>query len=104
MSKSAQRRARRLNAFVEVVDRRELWSRHNGVCGICRGQVKYEEMTIDHRVPLSKGGLHSYANTQPAHEECNVAKGNSMPEDYVATSPINHKLGYLNRPALALSR
>ena len=33
-------------------------------------------MTIDHIVPLSKGGRHEYANVQPAHSLCNHVKGN----------------------------
>jgi 5-methylcytosine-specific restriction endonuclease McrA len=32
-------------------------------------------MTIDHIKPLSLGGLHEYANVQPAHSLCNHIKG-----------------------------
>ena len=31
--------------------------------------------SIDHIVPLSWGGLHSWANVQLAHHGCNTAKG-----------------------------
>ena len=34
---------------------------------------------VDHVYPLSRGGEHSYRNTQPAHPECNIAKGDKMP-------------------------
>jgi 5-methylcytosine-specific restriction endonuclease McrA len=102
-SKSARRRARRLNAFVENVDRKTLYERDKGVCGICKGPVSYEQMTIDHIVPLARGGLHSYANTQPAHEECNLAKGEMMPDEYAPSRSSKQRQPYLNQPALAHS-
>lgn len=30
---------------------------------------------MNYIVPLSKGGKHSYDNTQPAHPKCNIQKG-----------------------------
>lgn len=33
--------------------------------------------TIDHIIPLSKGGLHSWNNIQLAHLSCNSSKGAS---------------------------
>lgn len=101
MSKSAGRRAKRLNAFVENVDKRELWKRHDGICGICRTPVALVHTTIDHVVPLSRGGLHSYANTQPSHEECNVAKGNRLPSECGMISAPRRRQPYVNRPQSA---
>ena len=101
MSKSAGRRARRLNAFVENVDKRELHRRHDGICGICRTPVALEHTTIDHVVPLSRGGLHSYANCVPSHEECNVAKGNRLPSEHGVISAPKRKQSYFNRSQLA---
>lgn len=37
--------------------------------------------TIDHVVPLSKGGTHTYDNIRPAHLSCNSRKGNDLGED-----------------------
>jgi 5-methylcytosine-specific restriction endonuclease McrA len=84
-SKSARRRARRLNAFVEHVDKKTLYQRDLGICGICKGEVAYAEATIDHVIPLSRHGLHSYANTAVAHGFCNLYKGSLMPEDIDAS-------------------
>lgn len=100
MSKSARRRARRLNAFVENVDRRTLYDRDEGVCYLCRSAVKFEDFTIDHVVPLAKGGLHSYANTRCCCEPCNLAKGSSLPADYIPVRK-NRRQIYLNQPSLA---
>ena len=75
----ANRRAREKNAFVEVVDRAALYERDRGVCGLCRKTVERSDATVDHIIPLSKGGEHSYANTQIAHTFCNLSRGNRGP-------------------------
>lgn len=76
------RRARRMNAFVEKVSIEVLAERDGCRCGICGGVVDMNlaypdplSRSLDHVVPLSKGGAHSYANTQLAHLRCNVSKG-----------------------------
>lgn len=35
--------------------------------------------SIDHVIPVSKGGLHSWENVKLAHRKCNTRKGNHMP-------------------------
>lgn len=74
------RRARERNAFVEDVDRCLVWLAFSGECGICGQAVPLEAMHLDHVVPLSKGGKHSYSNVQPAHETCNKRKWTHLPE------------------------
>jgi 5-methylcytosine-specific restriction endonuclease McrA len=68
------RRARKLAAFVEVVDAKTVYEMHGGRCGIC-GLFIEGDFHVDHIHPLSKGGLHCYANSQPAHPICNIRKG-----------------------------
>lgn len=70
--------------FVEEVDALILLERHDGVCGICGGDVDPLDYHIDHVVPLIRGGEHSYANTQPAHPLCNRRKGRRLPEGMAA--------------------
>ena len=72
----ANRRARERAAFVEQVDRAVIYERDGGVCGICSKRVSREDASVDHIVPLSKGGKHSYLNTRLAHIKCNVQRGN----------------------------
>jgi 5-methylcytosine-specific restriction endonuclease McrA len=69
----ARRRARKREAFVEMVDPALVLARSEGRCGIC-GEVIEGEFHVDHVVPLSRGGEHSYANTQAAHPACNLRK------------------------------
>lgn len=64
--------------FVERVDRDIVYAMHGGGCGICRQYVPPDEFEIDHRVPLSRGGLHGYVNVQPSHPPCNRRKYNHM--------------------------
>jgi 5-methylcytosine-specific restriction endonuclease McrA len=71
-----RRRARKLNQFVESVDPLVLLESHKGFCGICHKPIR-GDFHVDHIVPLSRGGEHSYANTQPAHPRCNMKKHNS---------------------------
>lgn len=68
---------------VETVYTDALRERDQDRCGICGGIVPLTvwpdpySATIDHIVPVSKGGEHSYANTQLAHFRCNTEKGSS---------------------------
>lgn len=67
--------ARKTASFVEVVRRDVLYERDDGICGICGAHVSPDSFQVDHVIPLSKGGEHSYANTRVAHPLCNNKKG-----------------------------
>jgi 5-methylcytosine-specific restriction endonuclease McrA len=80
------RRARKKGATVERVHLEMVADRDGFVCGICKGSVDMTlphpdpwSKSLDHVVPLSKGGAHSYSNTQLAHLRCNVSKGAKVP-------------------------
>lgn len=52
------------------------------LCGICGIEIQRADdiqspgnLTIDHIIPLSRGGSKKRLNTQPAHQKCNVDKG-----------------------------
>lgn len=72
--KELTRRARKLNQFIENVDPEIVYDMHGGMCGICEEFIQ-DDFHVDHRIPLSKGGLHGYINCQPAHPICNLRKG-----------------------------
>ena len=69
------RRARERAAFIEDVSRAAVYAAFDGRCGICNEPVAFAEMQLDHILPLSRGGMHEYANVQPTHEFCNKSKG-----------------------------
>ena len=60
---------------VEHVDRARVLEIAGGRCGICSKPVDPLDFHVDHIVPLSGGGDHTYANTQPTHPVCNLRKG-----------------------------
>lgn len=74
-------RARKLAAFVEDVGRVEVLERDGWVCHICGESISKDVEfphrlygTLDHVVPLSKGGLHCFDNVKAAHWICNSLK------------------------------
>lgn len=71
-------RTRKLDAFVEEVESLVVLEMDDGVCGICGSDVDPFNFHVDHIIPLALGGLHTYQNTQPAHPNCNRAKGGRM--------------------------
>lgn len=80
----AKRRAAKLKRFVEHVDPAIVYARADGRCGICSEPVARDAFEVDHIIPLSRGGEHSYANTQAAHRHCNRKKWASLPEEMAA--------------------
>ncbi|HEY9626767.1 MAG TPA: HNH endonuclease [Coleofasciculaceae cyanobacterium] len=60
---------------VPPVNRRELLRRDNHVCQYC-GSAK--NLTIDHVIPRSKGGLHTWDNVVTACETCNNKKSDRL--------------------------
>lgn len=69
-----------------------LYRRDNGVCYLCGGRCNYEDYTvidgnfiagdwypsIDHVIPLAKGGKHSWDNVMLAHRLCNSRKSDKL--------------------------
>ncbi|WP_216362098.1 HNH endonuclease signature motif containing protein [Pseudonocardia sp. N23] len=87
-----RRRARERNAYDEdviaiVVFERDSWLCH--LCGTpCDGRPSQTwrplAATLDHVVPLARGGRHSYANVRTAHARCNSLKADQLVEAVAA--------------------
>lgn len=93
--KSIKYKTLKYKAFVLEVDRIEIFKRDNYICQLCGKltdkTVGYRHSlypTIDHIIPLSKGGTHEPDNVQTAHKGCNSSKGNrnAIAINYVPTS------------------
>ena len=74
-----RRRARKGGLAVERVDLEALWTGH---CALCGEQMSSDtpypdpmSKSLDHIVPLSRGGAHVRENLQWAHLVCNQRKG-----------------------------
>ncbi len=49
-------------------------------CGYCGQAASRHHMTIDHVIPRSQGGTHSWSNLITACQRCNQRKGHHRPE------------------------
>lgn len=78
-----KRKALLKGATVETVDPTTVFERDKWRCQLCgtrtpkkrRGTLEPNAPELDHIIPLSLGGEHSYRNTQCACRACNHAKG-----------------------------
>jgi 5-methylcytosine-specific restriction endonuclease McrA len=73
-------RAVRFGPGVEAISIQEVYEKDKGICWICGLSVPMETSvralrpTVDHTVPLIKGGSHSKDNVHLAHYSCNCAR------------------------------
>ena len=70
-----RRRRAKAATQVDVVDINVVAQRDGWCCGICGKRVTRATWSLDHIVPLSKGGGHTYENVVLAHLACNVKRG-----------------------------
>lgn len=73
-----------------------LYKRDKGICYICNGLCDWNDVkkskgykvvgnkypTIDHVIPLARGGTHSWDNVRLAHKYCNSIKSAKIDEKY----------------------
>lgn len=70
--------------FDESITLERVMKKYNGICQICgqpvdvndihKGHIRKLYPTVDHIIPLSKGGTHTWGNVQLAHMYCNAGK------------------------------
>ena len=80
------RRARKkTNGPVEKFLNVEVFERDDWLCGLCGEPVDKDlawpdpmSASLDHIIPLSRGGAHTLDNVQLAHLACNIRKNNQV--------------------------
>jgi len=101
-----------LNFFLEVTEederrgrnkarelRRSQWWKNRiatGLCHYCGARVDPKELTLDHLVPISRGGKSTRGNCVAACKECNNKKKNFLPvewQDYLERLGDKRKAG-----------
>lgn len=60
------------------VNRREVFRRDGHTCQYCGSSKK---LTLDHVLPRSRGGLHTWSNVVAACERCNSTKSDRTPQE-----------------------
>lgn len=80
---SPKRRA--IYAAGDEIDHLTLFNLHGWTCYVCRDAIDprkrfphLDAATVEHIVPLCKGGTHTWDNVAPAHARCNFQKGDSL--------------------------
>jgi 5-methylcytosine-specific restriction endonuclease McrA len=58
-----------------------LFVRDRHVCAYCGGDFHESDLTVEHIVPVSRGGQHVWTNVVTACRSCNTRKGNRRPEE-----------------------
>ncbi len=94
---AARRAALRGATPGEPVDPVRVWLIARGKCWLCGWHIPYpgtpnddaaEDFTIDHVVPCSQAGEHSYRNTRAAHRGCNSRRGAPEPVTMGAANEV----------------
>ncbi len=56
----------------------KIYIRDKSICGICKTTCERKDTSMDHIIPLSRGGTHTWNNVQLAHRKYNSMKGNRI--------------------------
>lgn len=99
-----QRRGDRIKAVLvdNDITVEGLFKRDKGVCWLCGKRCDFEDYvtrdgafiagdwypSIDHVIPLSKGGEHSWDNVRLAHRHCNTLKRDIIVDISTETTPL----------------
>jgi 5-methylcytosine-specific restriction endonuclease McrA len=58
-----------------------LFARDRHICAYCGNHYAEADLTVEHIVPVSRGGQHTWTNVVTACRSCNTRKGNRRPEE-----------------------
>ena len=77
-------RIRKERAKARELRKQRWWQNRiaQGVCHYCGEKVPPKELTLDHIVPLARGGRSTKGNCVPACKECNNHKKNLLPVEW----------------------
>ena len=78
---------RRERAKAREVRASQWWKRRisRGVCHYCEKQVGARALTMDHVVPVIRGGRSNKGNLVPACKECNDAKKHQLAFEWMGS-------------------
>ncbi|MFP3980546.1 MAG: HNH endonuclease [Desulfobacterales bacterium] len=75
---------RREKAKARELRASQWWKRKcaKGVCHYCGRQVPPGELTMDHIVPIARGGKSTRGNVVPSCKDCNTRKKERLPMEW----------------------
>ena len=76
ISQRQKHRAQTLGIECDVsINLAAVFKRDRGICARCGDWVQPKHASMDHILPLSRGGTHTWGNIQLMHLICNLRKG-----------------------------
>ncbi len=87
MTADASLRVKGRNRAQRIANLHSNWRRYHakrqrGLCAICGKPMPDDDVTLDHVIPLSKGGADTFKNTRATHKICNWMKGDVPPAGF----------------------
>ena len=82
-------RAARISYCAHSVSPRHVYESQHGKCAMCKA---VKTLTLDHIVPISKGGMHQRWNLRGLCSECNTIKSNHLKFAYVPANRFNRPI------------
>lgn len=83
MTMAANKARRRAAEVGELTARqwKEILFFYGNACALCRIPASEVPMSVDHFIPISKGGIHDWKNVWPLCMPCNMKKRDKMPDE-----------------------
>ncbi|PIE71724.1 MAG: HNH endonuclease [Deltaproteobacteria bacterium] len=77
---------KRERAKARELRKSQWWKRKcdKGLCGYCGATVPPAELTMDHIVPIARGGRSTKGNLMPCCKTCNTKKRERLPMEWDA--------------------
>ena len=79
----------------DCIEHLTLFELHAWTCYVCKKEINkrfrfphYQGPTVEHIIPLSRGGTHTWDNVAPAHAICNFEKGDSLSVEIQGTMTV----------------
>lgn len=72
-----------LDFYKDISLRPLILNRENSLCFYCLKRLTLDDFAIDHLIPQVEGGDNTYRNVVAACHECNSAKRDASPDDYL---------------------
>lgn len=84
-----RRKILKMNNGTFVILPKEIKRLYNSKCIYCGSQ---KNITLDHIIPLTRGGTHSIGNLQPLCKSCNSSKNNKLMIEWLARKEQHAKV------------
>jgi 5-methylcytosine-specific restriction endonuclease McrA len=63
--------------------RRQVFNKQNGICAMCGKRIYFYDFTVDHIIPVSKGGKNTLDNMEAMCYTCNHMKADILKTDFL---------------------